>query len=89
MREKKLRRFMVEAPEDDRGNPIPPLERLTVRVPDAARLLSISRAALYRLLADGELEVAKNGQKTLVIVASIKAFVDRSRVGSGPARPEG
>lgn len=80
---------MIEAPEDDRGNPIPPLERLTVRVPDAARLLSISRAALYRLLADGELEVAKNGQKTLVIVASIKAFVDRSRVGPGPARREG
>lgn len=80
MRVRKTRKLVIEVPEDDRANSIPPLERLTVRVPDAARLLSISRAALYRLIASGELEVAKNGQKTLVIVASIKAFVERCRV---------
>ena len=80
MRARKTRKLVIEVPEEDRANPIPPLERLTVRVPDAAQLLSISRAALYRLIASGELEVAKNGQKTLVIVASIKAFVERCRV---------
>ena len=59
--------------------PIPPLDRLTVRVPEAAQLLSMSRAALYRLLASGEIEASKSGQKTLVHVASIKAFVERNR----------
>jgi excisionase family DNA binding protein len=80
MRARNPRMLTIEIPEDDRGNPIPPLERLTVRVPEAAQVLSISRAAVYRLIATGELQVAKNGQKTLVIVASLKAFVERNRV---------
>jgi excisionase family DNA binding protein len=62
------------------------LDRLTVRVPEAAQLLSISRAAVYRLLSGGEIEAAKSGQKTMVIVASIKAFVERNRVAVQSAR---
>jgi excisionase family DNA binding protein len=63
------------------------LDRLTVRVPEAAQLLSISRAAVYRLLSSGEIEAAKSGQKTMVIVSSIKAFVERNRVTVQSAHP--
>jgi excisionase family DNA binding protein len=79
MRASESRTSVLEVSKEDRCGPIPPLGRLTVRVPEAAQLLSISRAAVYRLLAGGELEFAKNGQKSLVIVASIKAFVERNR----------
>jgi excisionase family DNA binding protein len=81
------RSFTIEVPLEEAGNPIPPLDRLTVRVPEAAQLLSISRAAVYRLLSSGEIEASKSGQKTLVIVASIKAFVERNRVAVSLARP--
>lgn len=64
------------------------IEPLTVRVPEAARILSISRASLYRLLSSGEIEAAKSGQKTLVIVESLKAFVERHRVQVTSAIPE-
>ncbi len=57
-----------------------PVERITVRVPEAAHMLSISRAALYRLLSAGEIEAAKSGYSTLVIVTSIHAYVERNRV---------
>lgn len=56
------------------------IERLTVRIPEAAQMLSISRAAFYRLLSAGEIEAIKSGASTLVIVASVKAYVERSRV---------
>lgn len=70
----------IEVPVDEGGNPIPPIERLAVRVTEAAHLLSISRAAVYRLLSSGELEASKSGQKTLIEVASIRAFLERNRV---------
>ena len=67
-------------PGDDRR-----VEPLTMRVPEAARLLSVSRSSLYRLMSNGEVEIAKNGHKTLIIVASLKAFVERHRVKSRPS----
>ena len=58
-----------------------------MRVPEAAQLLSVSRAALYRLLNAGEIEASKSGQKTLVHVASIRAFVERHRVAATSGVP--
>ena len=77
----------IEVAVQDAGNPIPALDRLTVRVDDAAHLLSVSRAALYRLLASGEIEASKSGHKTMVIVASLKAFIERNRVQIPSAKP--
>lgn len=65
----------------------PPSDKITVRVPEAARMLSISRASLYRLLSAGEIEAAKSGQKTLVIVESLRAFVERNKVQVTSALP--
>ena len=77
----------IEVAVQDAGNPIPALDRLTVRVDDAAHLLSVSRAALYRLLASGEIEASKSGHKTMVIVASLEAFIERNRVQITSAKP--
>ncbi|HEU4959086.1 MAG TPA: helix-turn-helix domain-containing protein [Sphingomonas sp.] len=81
----KRKSITIELEAEEPANVIPPLERLTVRVPEAAQLLSVSRAALYRLLNAGEIEASKSGQKTLVHVASIRAFIERHRVVAGPA----
>jgi excisionase family DNA binding protein len=84
----KRRTITVELESEETGNSIPPLERLTVRVPEAAQLLSVSRAALYRLLNSGEIEASKSGQKTLIHVASIRAFIERHRVAARSASPQ-
>ena len=78
----------VALPIAEPDHVIPPLERLTVRVPEAAQLLSMSRAALYRLLASGEIEASKSGQKTLIHVSSLKAFVERHRCTTAIAEPD-
>jgi hypothetical protein len=50
-------------------------------------MLSISRAALYRLLSAGEIEAMKSGASTLVIVESLKGYVERNRVQVRSAKP--
>lgn len=85
----KRKSITIELEAEEPANAIPPLERLTVRVPEAAQLLSISRAALYRLLSAGEIEASKSGQKTLIHVASIRAFIERHRVATTPAAASG
>ncbi len=52
-------------------------------------MLSISRAAFYRLLSAGEIDAAKSGHSTLVIVESIKAYVERNRVQIVSGKPKG
>lgn len=54
-------------------------QRLTVRVPDAMRMLGIGRTKFYDLVGRGELETIKIGKGTRVIVGSIYAFVERQR----------
>lgn len=86
MNARKPRTLIVELPVEARDNVLPLLDRLTVRVPDASQILSISRAAVYRLLSAGEIESSKSGQKTLIIVESLKAFIERNRVAATPDR---
>ncbi|KKC23876.1 hypothetical protein WP12_22445 [Sphingomonas sp. SRS2] len=53
-------------------------ERLTVRVPEAARMLSIGRSTLYQLIGSGDIATIKAGRATLVPIDSIRKFVTRS-----------
>jgi len=55
------------------------MERLTVRIPEAGLMLSVSRATIYRLLAMGEIEAIKSRHSRLVIVDSLRAYVARKR----------
>jgi excisionase family DNA binding protein len=52
-------------------------EPLVVRPHDAMRILSCSRATLYRLLNHGEIEGYLHGTARLISVSSIKAYIAR------------
>lgn len=60
-------------PTGKRAAPTP----ITVRVPEAARLLGISRSRIYELITSGDIETVKLGRATLVPVAGLHALIDR------------
>lgn len=56
-----------------------PLEPLTVRIPVAVRLTGIGRSKLYELIKSGDVEIVKLGASTLVMVASLRRLIQKSR----------
>jgi excisionase family DNA binding protein len=48
---------------------------LLLAVPHAARILGISRAAAYRLVASGELPVRRLGGRIYVVTAGLRDMV--------------
>jgi excisionase family DNA binding protein len=54
-------------------------EPVCVRVSTAMRLLGIGKTKLYELVATGDLETIRIGRRTLIMQASIDAFVARLR----------
>ena len=52
---------------------------LTVRVVVAAEMLGIGRTKIYEMIAENEIEVIKLGSATLIVVASLEAFIQRQR----------
>lgn len=55
------------------------MEPITVRIPEAIRMTGLSRSRLYELLRDREIEFIKVGASTLILVASLKAWVESCR----------
>lgn len=68
------RRRTSPLPSTPRRHTHPTGEPLFVSPTEAGRLLGISRAAVYRLLASGDLSARKAGRRTLVPVESIRAY---------------
>lgn len=58
---------------------------ISVRIPGAVRMTGLSRSHIYVLMKSGELEYAKVGGSTLILVASLEALIERSRFKSGSA----
>lgn len=54
-------------------------EPIAVRVPDAARLIGLSRSRLYELMKRGEVEYVKVGGATLIPYDGLRAFIARQR----------
>ena len=52
-------------------------EPIAVRPDEAARLLGISRRAMFRVLASGEIRSVKMGHTRLVPTAEIRAWIAR------------
>ncbi len=48
-----------------------------ISVPDAAKVLGVSRSKAFALVADGRLPVIKIDRRTLVPVAGIETLVDQ------------
>jgi excisionase family DNA binding protein len=57
----------------------PPLPPISVRVPEAVRLTGLSRSRLYELLRTGDIEYVKVGSSTLVLVDSLRRFIESRR----------
>lgn len=61
------------------------VEPICLRVPDACRFIGVSRSTLYVLIADREVEVVKLGSSTLVLVESLRRFIEARRSQSAGA----
>lgn len=56
----------------DKNSPATPI---TVRVPEACRLIGIKRSKLYELIEDGSIPIIKVGAITLIRVSVLEAFI--------------
>lgn len=69
----------VRPPTDDPVQLSLPLEVLTVRIPVAMRMTGIGRSKIYELIKARQIETVKLGASTLVIVPSLKRFIEGLR----------
>lgn len=69
----------IRPPTNDSAQLSLPLEVLTVRIPVAMRMTGIGRSKLYELIKARQIETVKLGASTLVIVPSLKRFIEGLR----------
>lgn len=60
------------------------LEPISVRIPEAVRLSGLSRSRIYELMRSGDIEYAKVGSSTLILVESLRGFIEQRRSGGQP-----
>lgn len=65
--------------------PLPPAERLALRVDEAAALLSISRSQAYQLIAEKKLPHVRVGESVRVPRAALEAWLEEQTVPGRPA----
>lgn len=54
----------------------PPMAPLAYRIPDAVRVLGVSKSKLYALAAEGKLKLSRVGGRTLVPHAELQRLID-------------
>jgi excisionase family DNA binding protein len=70
---------MTNEPADSRGSdPLAGLP-LLIAVPEAAKLLGISRAAAYRFASAGDLPTKHLGRRVCVVTARLREFIETER----------
>jgi excisionase family DNA binding protein len=75
----------VESGSRDAGAPIgyqgQPIERLLLRVEEAAQALGLSRSGMYNLIAAGEIPVVRMGRSVRVPAEELREYVKRNTTG--------
>lgn len=62
---------------------------ISVKVPEAVRLTGLSRSRIYELMRSGDIEFAKVGSSTLILVESLRIFIRSRRAPlSGTVAPD-
>jgi excisionase family DNA binding protein len=56
---------------------------LRVGIPEAARILGVSRSRIYLRIREGSLAAVKEGGRTLIAVSEINAYVARTNAVGG------
>lgn len=69
---------MKNTPTPDQSSPFSH-EVISVRIHDAVRMTGLSRSKIYQLIASGDLEIAKVGRSTVVLVTSLRSFIASRR----------
>ena len=59
-------------------------EPISVRIPEAVRLTGLSRSRIYELMASGDIAFAKVGSSTLILVQSLRMFIERCGASDAP-----
>jgi len=59
-------------------------QMISVKVREAVRITGISRSRLYELMRSGEVEYVKVGSATLILVESLRSFVESRRHLTAP-----
>jgi excisionase family DNA binding protein len=54
-------------------------EPISVKIPEAVRLTGLSRSRIYELMKSGDIQFAKVGSSTLILVESLREFVQSRR----------
>ncbi|WP_397450848.1 helix-turn-helix domain-containing protein [Pseudomonas sp. NA-150] len=54
------------------------LSPLSVSVEEAARMTGYSRSGIYEVMANGDLKAFKLGKRRLILVAELKAWIERA-----------
>ena len=55
------------------------LPLISVRIPEAVDMTGLSRSRIYRLIKSGDIEIAKVGGATLVMVDSLRDYMNSRR----------
>jgi excisionase family DNA binding protein len=64
-----------EAAEQKTRRMAPPIAPITVRIPEACRMIGIGRSKMYELIQEGRVETVKLGTSTLVVVESLASLI--------------
>ena len=62
------------------------VQQLLINVPNAMKMLSVSRSRIYRLINSHDLTAVKIGQSRLILASSIRELVERLASQQGGAR---
>jgi hypothetical protein len=54
-------------------------EPISVKIPEAVRLSGLSRSRIYELMKTGDIEFAKVGSSTLILVDSLRRMIEAHR----------
>jgi len=54
-----------------------PAAPISVRIPEAVRLTGLSRSRIYELMRSGDIEYAKVGSSTLILVESLRQLIHK------------
>lgn len=55
------------------------IEPISVKIPEAVRLSGLSRSRIYELMRSGDIEYAKVGSSTLILLESLRGFIEQRR----------
>jgi excisionase family DNA binding protein len=61
------------------------MDKLLASIPEACQAIGCGRSYAYELIRDGKIEAVKSGKRRLIVVSSLRAYVESLRTGGSHA----